>query len=213
MAKKTARAAKAAPSPPPAEGPDTSRMRLEYEPLSSILRWPRNPKLHDARSLDDSIERFGYCDPVTVDETTGHLVEGHGRLESLQRRKEAGESPPARVVERDGEWLVPVVRGVAFRDELEAEAYVVAHNRISEAGGWDNFALVEVLRAQRDAGEGLAGTGWKDDEVGKLEKMFRRDEIEPPSFEPAAEEEQGRLDKKDPIECPECGHSFVPPKR
>lgn len=212
MAKK-ARAAKAAPSPAAEAGPDLSRMRIVYEPLSSVARWPRNPKLHDAKSLDDSIERFGYCDPITIDEGTGHLVEGHGRIEALQRRKEAGDPPPARIVEEGDEWLVPVVRGVSFRDELEAEAYVVAHNKISEAGGWDNFALVEVLRAQRDAGAGLAGTGWKDDEVGKLEKMFRRDDIPPPDFAPAAEDEQGRLDKKDPIACPECGHEFVPPKR
>ncbi len=29
-----------------------------------------------------------------------------------------------------------------------------------------------------------------------------------PDFEPASEEEQGKLDEKKKIECPECGHEF-----
>jgi len=30
-----------------------------------------------------------------------------------------------------------------------------------------------------------------------------------PDFEPASIDEQGRLDEKKPIECPECGHHFT----
>lgn len=31
----------------------------------------------------------------------------------------------------------------------------------------------------------------------------------PPNFEPGTEEDQGRLDEKKPITCPECGHVFT----
>ena len=29
-------------------------------------------------------------------------------------------------------------------------------------------------------------------------------------FEPSTADDQGRLDKKNPVQCPECGHEFVP---
>jgi hypothetical protein len=34
--------------------------------------------------------------------------------------------------------------------------------------------------------------------------------LEEPDFEPASADQQGRLDKKNPITCPECGHEFIP---
>lgn len=144
-----------------------SEMKIEYLPISEILKWPRNPRKHDPDAMDASIKRFGFNDPPTIDETTGHLVEGHGRIEALERRRRSGVAPPDRVRTRaDGEWLVPIVRGVAFRDELEAEAYVVAHNRIGE-GLWDNAALAEVLLSARE--RGLEGLGFDDsEEVDKI---------------------------------------------
>ena len=30
-----------------------------------------------------------------------------------------------------------------------------------------------------------------------------------PNFEPGTEEDQGRLDEKKPVKCPECGHEFT----
>jgi hypothetical protein len=34
--------------------------------------------------------------------------------------------------------------------------------------------------------------------------------LQEPDFGPASADEQGRLDKKNPIQCPECGHEFIP---
>jgi len=31
-----------------------------------------------------------------------------------------------------------------------------------------------------------------------------------PNFPPASQDEQGRLDQKDPLVCPACGHEFTP---
>ena len=140
-------------------------MRIEYSPLSEVLKWPRNPKRHDEPTLDASIERFGFNDPPTLDEGTGHLVEGHGRIESLERRKRSGAEPPGRVVVRkDGEWMVPIVRGVSFETELEAEAYLVAHNRVG-IDLWDDVVLAEVLAAHEDSLEGL---GFSSDDVAEI---------------------------------------------
>lgn len=141
-------------------------MRIEYTPILAIMAWPRNPKAHDEAEMDASIERFGFNDPPALDETSGHLVEGHGRVEALERRRKSGAEPPARVrVAEDGGWLVPVVRGVSFRDELEAEAYVVAHNRVGE-GLWNNAILAEVLSAAREVS--LDGIGYSSREAAKI---------------------------------------------
>jgi hypothetical protein len=43
----------------------------------------------------------------------------------------------------------------------------------------------------------------------KLEE-FKVGWLQEPDFGPASTDEQGRLDKKNPITCPECGHEFVP---
>ncbi len=154
---------KAAPAP---AGLETVDMRIEYTPISAILAWPRNPKAHDEKEMDASIDRFGFNDPPALDETSGHLVEGHGRVEALERRRKNGAEPPARVRVGDaGEWLVPIVRGVSFKDELEAEAYVVAHNRVGE-GIWNNAILAEVLATAREVS--LEGIGYSSNEAQKI---------------------------------------------
>lgn len=61
---------------------------------------------------------------------------------------------------------MPVVRGVRFKDELEAEAYVVAHNKISEAGGWDDALLAEVLSTARQLS--FEGLGFSSEEADKI---------------------------------------------
>lgn len=120
--------------------------RIEYLPLAKVKTWPSNPRTHDEDKLDASIDRFGFIAPLMLDEATGQMVAGHGRLESLLRRKAAGKAPPSGITEAAGDWLVPVVRGVQFRDEAEAEAYLLADNRLNEKGGWDNGALAAMMK-------------------------------------------------------------------
>lgn len=146
----------------------TEGVRVEYVPLSEIERWPRNPKLHDDVSIRDSIRRFGFIQPLTLDEKTGRLVAGHGRLEALQKmRTAARDFPPERITKtKDGEWMVPVIRGVSFENEQEAEAYLLADNRLVEVGGWDAKALTDILSSLKtDTGDLLKGIGWSSADV------------------------------------------------
>jgi len=48
------------------------------------------------------------------------------------------------------------------------------------------------------------------DVVGFNERERMEMEVIPPNFQPVSEDEQGRLDQKAPVVCPECGHEFVP---
>jgi len=118
--------------------------RIEYQPLSKLKPAKRNPKLH-SQDIGTSMERFGYAEPILLDERTGRLVAGHGRLEFLQKKKLAGEHPPGGVEVKGKDWLVPVVRGWSSKNDKEAGAYLVASNQITIAGGWSQEALSSML--------------------------------------------------------------------
>lgn len=151
------------------------RITLEYVALKDIQRWPTNPKRHDEKSLGDSFDRFGYTQPMLRDETTGKLVAGHGRLEKLQALKAQGGKPPGRIIAApDGEWLVPVLRGIAFANEAEAEAYLLADNRISEIGGWDEAALSATLARVQATAKGFTGSGYNAADLTDVQARLKK---------------------------------------
>lgn len=143
-------------------------IRIEYVPMAEVQRWPRNPKNHKHELIEESIGRFGFVQPLLLDEGTKQLVAGHGRLETLGRLHKEGGTPPGRIqVGPDGEWLVPVIRGVSFKDEREAEAYLLADNRLAEVGGWDDAGLQAIL-TDLNTDELLKGVGWSSKQVEEL---------------------------------------------
>lgn len=145
------------------------QMFIEYVPLGQLQKAPRNPKLHAFDELGQSIDRFGYVQPCLVDEATGQLAAGHGRVERLEKMKAAGVAPPDRIqVDKAGEWLVPVIRGVAFKSPQEAEAYLVADNRLVEMGGWDDKKLAEILNDLRSQSTSFEGIGWSEAELDRM---------------------------------------------
>ncbi len=135
-------------------------IRIEYVDFVEVQKWPRNPKDHDIHETKKSFHRFGFTKPILIDEGTGKLVAGHGRLETLEVIRNRGEVRPNGIKEVDGKWLIPVLRGVKFDDPYEAEAYLLADNRLSEIGGWKRDVLKEVL-SDMDGIDGiLDGTGF-----------------------------------------------------
>ena len=59
---------------------DQDQIRIEYTPLSTILKWERNPKLHADEAIGASIGRFGFVSPIVVNERTGILVDGYNKV-------------------------------------------------------------------------------------------------------------------------------------
>lgn len=143
---------------------------LELVPLDELEKRHalRNPRLHDKQGLRASISRHGFVEVPTIDERTGRLVAGHGRLSDIADRRDAGEDPPDGVeMADDGTWLVPVLRGWASNSNADAEAYVVTSNRVGE-GCWDDDMLASMLADYKSDPEWLIGTGFGEDEVDKL---------------------------------------------
>jgi hypothetical protein len=140
-------------------------IQVEYLPLSQIVGADINPKDHDIGQIYQSIKRFGFTQPIMMNENTGKLLAGHGRLQTLQQMKQGGEKIPNRIKEKDGEWLVPVLKGISFEDDMEAQAYLIADNRLTELGGWNTGELVDTLQELVEGGFSLDGVGYDFDDL------------------------------------------------
>lgn len=152
----------------------SAQRRIEYQPLKRIKGAARNPKSHDLVALAGSMDRFGYVEPIVVDERTGRLVAGHGRLAQLRALQRDGVEPPDGVTkDANGEWTVPVIRGWRSKDDAEAEGYLLASNRITELGGWDNATLAEILGDLESSLRDVAGFSEADLDLILAEQAAR----------------------------------------
>jgi hypothetical protein len=143
-------------------------LRIEYMALEDIVEAPRNPKRHDVDNIKASMRRFGFTQPPGINETTGRLVAGHGRREALLELKMANEDPPANINVNDDQWMVPVLRGLSFATDEEAEAYLLADNRLAELGGNDEATLAQILANLNKQANGLVGTGYTPADIEAL---------------------------------------------
>lgn len=192
--------------------------------------WHRNPKEHATDDIIASMKRFGFTAPILFDETSGMMVAGHGRLEAatalFEKREEiaaqlaalvedGGESEVAQNLqgfnihglligtkqEDDGEWSLPVVKGLSFANTDAAEAYVIADNKLTEKGGWDMFTLETILQDWSDRDVlNLTGTGFTDEEVAKL--ISTDNPIPPEDFKHVD------IDVETSYQCPSCGYCW-----
>lgn len=80
------------------------------------------------------------------------------------------------------------------KNDAQAEAYLLASNRLVELGGWDEGELEKVLKdlAKKDA---LEGSGYDGDDLDEL-------------IADAAKEDEPRIGKRGAHTCPECGCEF-----
>ena len=145
---------------------EVNDVKVVFTKLSEIQEADRNVKDHDIGSIHESMNRFGFTSPLLLNETTGKLVAGHGRIEALKQKKQFNEPAPVniKVDDESGDWLVPVIRGVSFKSEEEAQAYLLADNRLVELGGWDTGALIEELEKIAEE-TSLQGTGFDEADI------------------------------------------------
>lgn len=170
-------------------------LTLEYMPLEAIKAHPKNPKLHAIDKIEQSMQTFGYTAPILIDETSGLMVAGHGRLDTLQRLRESGADAPANIlVDDEGLWHVPVIRGLHFESEAEMTAYLLADNKLTEEGGWQEDLLAAMIEMIHDADPDLVGaTGFSEREMSQLLDSMRDSSGAADSGEEATETEPERL--------------------
>jgi ParB family chromosome partitioning protein len=161
-------------------------MKTETVLIDSITFDPANVRRHGEKNLaaiKASLNRFGQQKPIVVD-ADGVVRAGNGTLAAAKAL---------------GWKEIKVVRSTLAGSE--ATAYAIADNRTAELAEWDDDALSQTLAALQIEDEDLAvATGFDADEISRLAV---------PDFAPATMDEQGKLDEKNPVRCPECGHEFT----
>lgn len=165
-------------------------MEILSKPITDLASDPANLRLHgevNIQAIKASLQRFGQQKPIVID-GAGVVRAGNGTLEA------------ARLL---GWTEIDVV--VTELEGSEATAYAIADNRTSELAEWDDVALAQQLKALEEVDQGLLDAiGFDAEDIANL--AIHLD----PEFSPGDEEEQGKLDEKNPITCPECGNEFTP---
>lgn len=109
---------------------------IEQIAPSALVPWERNARTHSKkqiRQIADSIETFGFTNPVLIDRENVILA-GHGRLAAAQML---------------GLQAVPCIRLESMTPE-EKRAYVLADNKLALNAGWDEDLLAQELQALSD---------------------------------------------------------------
>ena len=103
-------------------------LKISYQNPAALKPRVTNPRTHSkkkqTRQIADSIERFGFTNPVLID-GNGGIVAGHGRIEAAIRL---------------GIEKVPTIR-LADLSAAEVRADVIADNKLAENAGWDRELL------------------------------------------------------------------------
>mgnify|MGYP003666053604 FL=1 len=108
-------------------------INLRVQRLDALTPCARNARTHSKkqiRQIADSIEEFGFTNPVLVDKDGG-VIAGHGRIEA------------ARLLEME---TVPTLC-LADLTQAQIKAYIIADNRLAELAGWDR----EILTSCRNS--------------------------------------------------------------
>lgn len=102
-------------------------MNFENKPTNCLRPYPGNARTHSPkqiRQISRSIDRFGFNNPVLVDDDD-QIIAGHGRVEAAKLL---------------GLKTVPTVR-LSHLSEDDKRAYILADNRLAEKAGYDNETL------------------------------------------------------------------------
>jgi DNA modification methylase len=151
--------------------------KVERKSVSDLVPYARNSRTHSQDQVDQiaaSIREWGWTMPVLIDEQGG-LIAGHGRI--MAAKKLGLKEVPAMVAEG---W-----------SDAQKKAYVIADNKLTLNGGWDNEALRVELSDLKDFDFDLSLTGFADDElatllVDKTQGLTDPDEVPKPPADPVS---------------------------
>ena len=111
--------------------------RVERRDIATLVPYASNSRTHSDEQIKQivaSIREWGWTTPVLVDEAGG-IIAGHARVMAAKQL---------------GLTEVPVMVAAGW-SEAQKKAYVIADNKLTLNGGWDN----EILRAEFTALDGL----------------------------------------------------------
>lgn len=127
------------------DAPEAGMQWIEYRRLDDLVEAVRNSKKHNLEQLGTSVEHLGFFSEPKLDERTGRLVRGHGRIALLRRLRDRGAPAPEYVRDVGDDWECPLVRGWSSRDDAHADAVMEADNNVGRDAGHDPEVQLDVL--------------------------------------------------------------------
>ena len=142
-------------------------LSIIYQSVNALQPRSTNPRTHSRKQIGQiasAIQRFGFTNPVLVDEGNG-IIAGHGRVEA------------AKLV---GLEKVPTVQ-LSAMSEADIRAYVIADNKLAENAGWDRELLGLELKylSDLDIDLDLTITGFELPEIDLLIGELAEDSDDP----------------------------------
>ena len=162
-------------------GGSTTMEIIEPMAIARLRPYPGNARTHSkkqVRQIADSIQRFGFTNPVLVSDDD-EIIAGHGRVAAAKLL---------------GMESVPTLR-LSHLDAAQRRAYVIADNKLALNAGWDREVLAIELQALIDLEFDVEITGFSLAEVDVLLDDAREaspapeheaEDTVPPLVDPAA---------------------------
>ena len=113
--------------------PTNHKQAIEHIAPRDLIPWAKNARTHSKkqiRQIAESIEAFGFVNPILIDEQS-RIMAGHGRVKAALHL---------------GLSTVPCLR-FEYMSEDQKRAYVLADNKLALNAGWDDELLAEELGA------------------------------------------------------------------
>src|ERR1700710_1177147 len=127
---------------------------IELIELEKLMPAAHNARTHSKKQIGQiaaSIRRFGFTNPVLVDDDNG-IIAGHGRVEAARQLGLAG---------------VPCVR-LSNMSAAERRAYILADNKLALNAGWDVEILAIEFQGLIDLGFDVGLTGFELPEIDQI---------------------------------------------
>lgn len=157
-------------------------MKVETVKIDALTLDPENARKHSKKNLDaiaGSLHTFGQRRPLVVWDNI--VIAGNGTLEAAKSL---------------GWTSIEITRCPPDWTHEQARAYALADNRTAELAEWDSEILASQLVELDSVGYEISDYGFEP--------------LNPPTdpdFRPD-DEEQPRLDERDPTSCPSCGFEW-----
>ena len=128
---------------------------IEDWPIDSLTPYAGNARTHSPEQIAqiaESIQQWGFTNPVIVSAEDGVIIAGHGRVLAAQRLKHV---------------TVPVIT-ITGLSEAKRRALVIADNKLTMNAGWDNDLLAAEIDQLKDEDFDIALLGFTDAELADL---------------------------------------------
>jgi len=136
---------------------EKNKLKIEYVAIGSIKLNPKNPRKNDEAvdKISGSIEQFDFTNPILVRKANKVIIAGHTRFKAAKKL---------------GIKEVPVV----FLDmtEKQADAYMLADNKLNELATWDDAALAKIIADLQSQEIDVTTLGFPQDEIDALLSEF-----------------------------------------